>query len=236
MSGHILAPSQSLALITPVLRAVAHGIPTVIISSPLPVPARRDLSYILNDDEFGGRLAAKRLVQLTGCTGSIAILGENPDISGIMLRARSLEQSLRKSCPGIRVVKKRGTFNTLHEQQIAEETLSADPSISVVAALMWSSAVGALNAIHEDDRDRSVKVIGFDPDVPLPFSSPTLDSLVVQDTRTMGEEAVAFIARARRGSGMPEVVKIAPSLATRQNGKRSGHSEASLLAPPGPYE
>jgi ribose transport system substrate-binding protein len=89
--GLVLAPDQALSLIMPVRRALAHGIPTVIVGSPFPIPAGGDLSYILNDDEEGGRLAAERAAALNG-HGTVALLGINPDITGIMIRARAFEQ------------------------------------------------------------------------------------------------------------------------------------------------
>ena len=46
--GLVLAPDQALALIAPVRRALARGIPTVILGSPLPLPAGENLSYILS--------------------------------------------------------------------------------------------------------------------------------------------------------------------------------------------
>ena len=62
--GLVLTPNQSLALITPVRRALARGLPIVIVSSPIPVPAGDKLSYILNDEEEGGRIAARRVAHL----------------------------------------------------------------------------------------------------------------------------------------------------------------------------
>ncbi len=72
--GLVLAPDQALALISPVRRALAHRISTVIIASPLPIPAGGDLSYILNDDQEGGQMAAKRVGELLRGHGTVAIL------------------------------------------------------------------------------------------------------------------------------------------------------------------
>src|SRR5579884_1067267 len=56
--GLILSPDQTLALMTPVRRAVSKGIPTVILGSALPLDPGGKLSYILSDDEEAGRMAA----------------------------------------------------------------------------------------------------------------------------------------------------------------------------------
>src|SRR5579862_7494389 len=59
--GLVLAPDQALALMVPVRDVVARGIPTVVISSPLAIPPGGKLSYILNDEDETGRLAAQRI-------------------------------------------------------------------------------------------------------------------------------------------------------------------------------
>src|SRR5579871_5333037 len=44
-AGLVLAPDHSLALISPVLRALSMGTPTAVIGSPLPIPAGGKLTY-----------------------------------------------------------------------------------------------------------------------------------------------------------------------------------------------
>src|ERR1035437_9203448 len=131
--GLVLAPDQALSLITPVRRALAHGLPTVIIGSTLPSPAVGNLSYLLNDNVEGGQMAAGRIAGLLNGHGTVAILGINPDITGIMIRVRAIEQFLAQNDPDIRIVEKRmGTFNVAHEQQVAEDTLKANPNLDVI--------------------------------------------------------------------------------------------------------
>jgi ribose transport system substrate-binding protein len=215
--GLVLAPDQALALITPVRRALAHGVPTVIVGSPLPIPAGGKLSYILNDEDSGGRIAALRMAQLLHGRGSVAVLGVNPDVAGIMTRARSFELFLAQNYPNIHIVKRMGSFNALHEQQVAEETLKGNPEIDGIVALMWTSARGALAAIENTSGSRAVKVIGFDPDGGSPFDSQNLDSVIVQDLRTMGKQAVEIIDEERRGRPIPALIKLEPTLITREN-------------------
>lgn len=215
--GLVLAPDQSLALITPVRRALARGIPTVIVSSQLPIPGGGKLSYVLNDEETGGRIAAQRVAELVHGHGSVAVLGVNPDITGIMTRARSFELFLAQNYPNIHIMMRRGAFNMLHEQQIAEEALKNDSGIDVIVGLMWASARGAMSAIGMTAGSRTVKVIGFDPDETLPFAIENFDSAIMQDTRAMGELAVDLIGAEHRGRPMPASIKLQPTLVTRKN-------------------
>jgi ribose transport system substrate-binding protein len=194
-----------------------RGFPIVIVGSPLSIKPDDRLSYILNDDEAGGRIAAQRLAAMLHGQGSVAVLGISPDISGIMTRARSLEQFLTKDYPNIRVlVKRMGSFNVPHEQQLAEETLKDNPGLNAIVALTSTSTRGALAAIGSSEFGHDVKVISFDPDS-LGFDNPAVDSFVIEDTERMGAEAVRLIVEKTHGHGEPAVTQFEPVLVTREN-------------------
>jgi ribose transport system substrate-binding protein len=217
--GLVLAPDQALSLIMPVRRALAHGIPTVIVGSPLPIPAGGNLSYILNDDEEGGRIAAERAAALLHGHGTVALLGINPDITGIMIRARSFEQFVGQNYPGICIVEKRmGSYNPPHEQQVAEETLRANPDLDVIVALMSTTVDGTLSAIDTTGKNHLVKVIGFDQGgYPLLGQQGNLDSVVQEDIRSMGQQAVELIRARLRGQPVPATIHLRPRLITHDN-------------------
>jgi len=216
--GLVLAPDQALSLITPVRRALSRGIATVIIGSPLPIPAGGNLSYILNDEEEGGRLAAQRVARLLHDRGSVALLGINPDVSGIMIRARSFEQTLARNYPDIHIVEKRmGSFNVPHEQQVVQDTLTDNPNLDVIVALMWTTAHETLSALDTSPQGHPPKVIGFDPGARPPFHEQCLDSVILQDTRAMGQQAVELIHARLLGQSVPELVTLPPKLITREN-------------------
>lgn len=214
--GILLSPDQSRALITPVRRAMQRGIPVVVIGSPLPMAANEELSYVLNDEEAGGQMAAERVEAMLHCEGAVAILGIDRDIEGILTRAQAVEQSLVRSCPSVRLVKRDGSFNTPHEQQVAEETLRSNPDIAAVIALTGTSISGALSAVKNLQPQKPIRVIGFDPDS-MGFSNPSLDSLVIEDTRAMGAEGIRRILSRIRGGNWPAATRVAPVLVTREN-------------------
>ena len=226
--GLVLSPDHALALITPVRRAMARGLPTVIVGSPLAIPPGNGLSYVLNDEEAGGRIVAQRIGALLNGQGTVALLGINPDILGIVTRARSLEQHLSVQFPNIHVVVTRtGSFNVPHEQQVAEETLKANPTLDAIVALTATSCRGVLSAISERHLSR-VRVIGFDPDAMI-FDSPNLDSLVLQDTKKMGAQAVLTVIGAVHGRSMPMIMQIEPTLVTRDNATSSEIKEMTSM-------
>jgi len=214
--GLVLFPDQTSALISPVRSALAHGIPTVIISSPLAMPPGDHLFYLLNDEEKGGELGAERVSSILHNHGKIAILGIDPDISGIMTRARSLEETLARTDPGIQIVTNAiGSSNVPHEQQMAEETLKAHPDLDVIVALTAVSGHGALSALASSGNTH-VKVICYDPN-DTSFDDPSLDSIILQDTRSMGHEAVRIVLACLRDQPIPPQRKFEPVLVTREN-------------------
>ena len=214
--GLILAPDQSRALITPVRRAMQRGLSVVVVGSPLAIPAGDRLSYILNDDEAGGKIAAERVATLLHGEGSVAILGINPDITGILTRARSLETYLAAAYPRIHVLKRAGSFNVPHEQQVAQETLKANPGLDAVVAMTATSTLGAISALGDLTRNRRLAIVSFDPDS-FGFENPSLDSVVLENTQKMGSEAVRQIVARSQGHAVPSVTRLAPILVTRDN-------------------
>jgi ribose transport system substrate-binding protein len=235
-AGMVIAPDQSLALVTPVRRALARGLPIVIIGSPLLIPAGGKLFYILNNEQEGGKIAAQRLALLLHGRGSVAVLGMNPDIAGTMVRARSFEQFLAENYPDIHVVEKRlGSFNVPHEQQVVEETLKANPNLDAIVALMAATTRGALSTIDSNPAYRDVKVIGFDPDQ-LEFSSAGLDSVIMQNMPEMGDRAVSLIHAEREGKPVPSQMEVEPMLVTRENvNSDEVHRRTSMDYRPAPF-
>jgi len=214
--GLILAPDHTLALIAPVRLALSKGVWTVIVGSPLPIPAGGKLSYILNDDEEAGRMAAEQVAQLTNRKGSIAVLGIDPDIAGIMIRARSLEKALQ-AYPHVKIVDKHmGSFNTPYDQQIAEETLRQHPDLDAIIALTSTATRGCTIAINHSKR--RIHLVGFDDlDDLTPLREGTVDAMISQNSREMGFEAVNTLALQLQGKAVPAEVKLRPVLLTKGN-------------------
>lgn len=72
MDGIVLAPLDAHALVGPVERAVAAGIPVVIIDSDL--NSEKKASFVATDNYHGGVLAAERLAELLQGQGRIILL------------------------------------------------------------------------------------------------------------------------------------------------------------------
>jgi ribose transport system substrate-binding protein len=217
-AGLILSPDQNLALMTVVRRTLAHDIPTIILGSGLPLEPSGKLSYVLNDDEEMGRIAAARMNAILGGKGTIAIVGINPAVSGIPERVSSFEATLAASYPGLKIVEKRtGSFNVPYQQQITGEVLNAYPDLSAIFAVSADATRGAYSSLVELRKAGTVKLIGCDQDLLLPLVTGGLDAVIAENTFEMGRQAIEFLAEERNGKAAPAITRLKPLLVTKSN-------------------
>ena len=71
--GLVVAPNHRFSILSPLRRAIAAGLPVVVVAEPLDLPAGPKLGYIVNDDERMGELAAAEIARLIHGRGSIAV-------------------------------------------------------------------------------------------------------------------------------------------------------------------
>ena len=217
-SGIILTPDETLPLRTPVRRIVARGLPVVVVGTHLGIAPSAKLSYVLNDDEAGGQMAARRLGAILNGSGAVAILGLNPQLTGITARERAFENALGKEFPNIRVVARRlGYYSVPQEQQTAEDLLHTGPPMDAVVALSTSSTRGAYYALVEFGKARQIKLIGFDQDLIPPLRTGGIDSIIMQRTYDMGHTAMSLMLAELSGQATPGVTVLPPILMTREN-------------------
>jgi ribose transport system substrate-binding protein len=217
-SGIIVSPIESLPMRTPIRRALAHGIPVVVVGTELGIPAGEKLSYVLNDEQAGGRMAAQRIGAILHGSGSIAILGIDPRLMSNIVRERSFEDELAREFPKIRVVVRRfGLSSVPQEQQAAEELLSKGGDIDAIAALSLASTRGVYYALVEFGKENAIKLVGFDQDLLPPVRTGGIDSVVVQNTFEMGRLAMGLIDSELHGRSCCSELLVAPVLMTRNN-------------------
>jgi len=219
-AGLVVAPTNYLALVGSVREALSKHIPTVVIRSSLPIPPGRGLSYILNDDQETGRLAATRLGTLLWGKGQVAVLGLDPSGPRSVLRARAIEAELAESFPQVSVIEKRsGSSNTAEVQQIAQEILIDNPALDAIVTLDVTATEGTWAALTALGKVKRVKLIGCEQEVDLMagIRHGDIDSVVVENTYAMGFRAVQSIAARLRGESVPDKIELKPVLVTKAN-------------------
>jgi len=219
MQGIILAPVESLPLLTPVRDAVeARHASMVIVGTDLSIPPSKNLSYVLNDEALAGRLVARRLGKKLHGRGRVAILGINHQLAGNAVRARSLEETLGREFPQIVICfRSLALPNLSQEQQAAEKMLAADAKIDAIVALSEASMRGAYYALIEYKIIGRTTLIGFDQNFMAPMRTGEIDSVVMQNTFTMGCESMRLLHAQLLGTSHESVVTVQPILVTREN-------------------
>jgi ribose transport system substrate-binding protein len=217
-AGIIISPDQTLPLRTPVRRIVSQGLPIVVVGTNLGIAPTAKLSYVLNDDIAGGAMAARRVGKILNGHGSIAILGINPQLTGITARERSFENTLKNEFPKISVASRSlGYYSVPQEQQVAEDILNRGAAIDAIVALSHTSTRAAYYALVEFDKSRSIKLVGFDQDLMPPIRSGGIDSVVMESTYEIGHIAMEIMDAQIHGRTTPGVSVVAPLLMTREN-------------------
>jgi ribose transport system substrate-binding protein len=220
VDGLVLAPDHAVALISPVRVAVAHGIPTVIVSSPLGAFSNQDVMSVINDDEAAGRIAAERAAQYLSNKDAVAVLGVNPNLLGSIQTANVLESSLRQRLPSVGVIERRSTsFSFAEAEETAEETIRSSPALRVIVTLNVTQTRAAYSAMLRTNSFGHIKLIACDQDLDLVFRLRTgeIDAIIAQDTRTMGRYAIEMIQEYRQGRRDRLRVIVQPVLITQQN-------------------
>ena len=217
-AGIILSPDQTLPLRTPVRRLVSQGLPMVVVGTNLGITPSAKLSYVLNDDTAGGQIAARRVGKILNGKGSIAILGINPQLTGITARELSFENTLKEEFPNIRVVARRlGYYSVPQEQQVAEDMLNHGDVVDAIVALSHISTRAAFYALVEFGKTETIKLVGFDQGLMPPIRTGGIDSVVMQRTYDMGHTAMELLDGQIHGRNVPGVSVLPPLLMTREN-------------------
>ena len=217
-AGIIITPDQTLPLRTPIRRIVSGGLPLVVVGTNLGIAPSPKLSYVLNDDTAGGQMGARRIGKILDGKGSIAILGINPQLTGITTRERSFENTLEREYPNIHVVARRlGYYSLPQEQQVAEDILNRGEAVDAIVALSHISTRGAFYALVEFDKARTIKLVGFDQDLMAPIRTGGIDSVVMERTYDMGRIAMELMDGQAHGRIVPGMSVVLPVLMTREN-------------------
>ena len=174
----------------------------------------------MNDEEAGGRIAADRIGAALHGKGAIAVLGVDPDVTGIMLRLQSFEKHLDEQFPAVRIVARGpGAFNAAEAQQATFAVLSSNPRINAVLSLTNVATRAAFFALKSRSELGNIKLMGCDQDGDMiaQVKLGTIDSVLAEDTYRMGYEAVKQIIARLSADSVPGSTVLPPLLITREN-------------------
>lgn len=214
LAGIALAPVDKKALVAPVERAARAGIPVAIFDSAIDTTKR--ITYVATNNEEGGRMAARRLGQILGGSGKVAVIGFMPGSASTMEREEGFQDEIRKRYPNIKIVGVQfGMADRARAMALTENVLTAHYDLSGLFADNESSTAGAVQALKSRNA-HSVKLVAFDSSeqIVADLKAGWIDSLVVQNPFRMGYEAARAIGLWFRGQQPPPLIDSGATLVT----------------------
>jgi ribose transport system substrate-binding protein len=234
VSGIVLAPLDSRALVAPVEEAVAAHIPVVVIDSALKSSA--PASFVATDNREGGRIAARRLGTLLGGQGKVILLRYMVGSASTEEREDGFLEVMRRDFPAIVLLSTdQHAGATRDTAKSAFENLlnRYGGEVTGVFASNESAASGALLALRDAGlAGGKVKFVAFDSGELLNagLAAGDIQGLVLQDPVKMGYLGVKTLVAVLRGEKVPASVDTGVGLATPEN--QNDPAVAELLHPP----
>ncbi len=218
--GLVLAPVHPRALLAPLRRALAAGVPVVVISAQLDLPPGGKLGYVVNDDEKMGELAGAEIARLIHGHGSIALVGLARYAPGVPPRVRGAERILATDFPAIHVVSRlSGAYNTARAEELTNGLVDQHPDLKAVLSFTALSTRGVHAALKGRPRKDSILHVGCEQDSDLIAYVGTgeIAAVLAENTYRMGYEAVERISESWTGKSIPARSVVAPLMITKQN-------------------
>jgi ABC-type sugar transport system substrate-binding protein len=218
--GIVIRPNAFFTMNRVIQKALDRKIPVVIFSEQAGMPPAHHLSFILNDMNETGSLIANRLNEILHGRGDIVIAGLQPQTPGSIDRSDAIESSLRRLAPHIHIAEKTvGAYSVGYSEQTLEDVIRKHPRLHAIVALNAQEGFGAVAAVRSMQAEARIRVIVCDQGLDLLsyLRHGSLDSLLVENMRGIGNRAVENIVSDRIGDSYPSPIVLNPSLVTREN-------------------
>lgn len=200
MDGIVLAPTEATALVRSVERAAEQGIPLAIFDSGINTESY--VSYVSTNNYQAGVLGARKLAEMLGDEGTIALVKSVPGSSSTMEREQGFEDTLAKEFPAIKIADTRYCMSSRAKAlEVSENMLTAHPDLDALFASAEPGTVGAAKAIRGRELGDKVLLVGFDfsDTIEQDLKDGMTDALVVQDPFQIGFTAVKSVVDALDG-------------------------------------
>jgi ribose transport system substrate-binding protein len=215
LAGIALAPVDRKALVAVVERAAAAGIPVGIFDSEIDTETR--LTYVATDNREGGRMAARKMAELTLGEGEVAIISFMPGSAATMEREEGFREELRKKFPQMKVVQTAyGMADRAKSRAAAENIMQSHPNLRGLFADNESSSAGTVLALKARGNAK-VRMVGFDSNDQLvaDLQDRYIDALVVQRPFRMGYEVARALGMKLHGQRVASRLDLPAVLVTR---------------------
>jgi len=234
VSGIVLAPLDSQALVNPVENAIRAKVPVVIIDSGL--KSDQYVSFVATDNYKGGQLAGEHLGRLLGGKGSVILLRYAVGSASTEAREAGFLDTLKAKFPDLKLLSSDQYAGPTRETgyQASQNLLNRfgndvdgifcpcePPTIAMAKALRDLGKAGG-----------KVKMVGFDAGSQsvIDLKNGDVQGLVVQNPLLMSYLGVMTMAKHLQGENVEKRIDTGVVLVTHENMQQPEIKE--LLYPP----
>jgi ribose transport system substrate-binding protein len=234
VSGIVLAPLDSQALVRPAQNATRAKVPVVIFDSGLKWDGY--VSFVATDNYKGGVLAGQHLGKLLGGKGNVILLRYAVGSASTEEREAGFLDTLKKEFPQIKLLSSDQYAGPTRETsyQAAQNLLSRHGrDVNGIFCPNENSAVGMTKALRDIGKAAGkVKMVGFDAGTQLvaDLKSGDVQGLVVQNPVLMGYKGVMTMVEHLQGKKVEKRIDTGVVLVTPENAEQPELKE--LLYPP----
>ena len=214
----ILAANQPDTIASAINSACDANIPCVVVGPH--IENDRPLCTVGSDNYIIGLTAARRIARTLGGKGSIVVVKHVPGSAWTGDRTNGFIDTIRREFPEIQLLDSKFAMDTVQTASDAVVILLArHPKIDGLFACNESTTIGALNALRKSSRlgDTIVVGCGVESSLVEALKTGAIDSLIVQNPKRMGLEAVRAILVAIGGKQVSRRINVELTLLTRDN-------------------
>ena len=230
----VIAPTEFKALGEPIDEA-AKKVPIIGIDSA--ADSKAFASFLTTDNVQGGRIAADGLAEAIKAKygkaeGEVALITSLPGVGSLDQRAKGFKEQIAAKYPGLKLVAdKVADGKATTGLNIMTDLITANPDLRGVFASNLIMAQGAGQAIAENKKADTIKLVGFDSDDKLIgfLKDGTIAALVVQDPYRMGYDGIKTALAVSKGEKVQANVDTGANLITKAN--MDGEKQHALLFP-----
>jgi len=230
----VIAPTQFKALGQPIDEA-AKKVPIIGIDSA--ADSKSFTSFLTTDNEVGGRKAADGMADAIKAKygkaeGEVALITHLPGVGSLQARDKGYQEELAEKYPDLKLVAhKISDGQATTGLNIMTDLITANPNLRGVFADNLIQCQGASQAVAENKKGDTIKLVCFDADDKLIgyLKDGTIAALLLQDPYRMGYDGIKTALAASKGEKVPANVDTGANLVTKAN--MNGELQQRLLYP-----
>jgi len=210
-----VAPSQADQVQPTLEKAVAAGIPVILIDTDIPGFTNKT-AFVGTDNKLGGQLGGEFIVKALQSGDEVAIIRGAAGDPVHNLREDGAKEAMEAA--GLTVVDVQpANSDRAMGQTVAENLLTANPNLKGIFATNDEMALGALNAAQA--AGRTLVIVGFDAtnDALMSIKEGGLAGSIAQFPTKIGELGTLTAAKVARGEAVEAFVNTGVEVVSKDN-------------------